>query len=120
MENVIFENILSMTRGDTAKFKFQRKDSEGNVIETKADKCWFSVKTNDTQQNVVIQKTIEDMDFSEEDFFYRLTIEPNDTNNLQYGDYVYDVEVIQDNYKKTISKGQFIIEYEVTFINNEV
>ena len=118
MDNTI--NVMSMTRGDTAKFKFQRIDAEGHPITTIADKCWFSVKTNDTQQNVVIQKTIEDMDFSTEDYFYRFTIDPSDTNELQYGDYVYDVEIIQDDYKQTISKGQFILDYEVTFINNEV
>lgn len=113
------ENILTMTRGDTEIFKFQRLDLNGDPILTEANKCWFSVKNTDNEQQVVLQKTIEDMTFDEEGW-YRFTINPQDTNELQYGDYVYDVEVIQDGYKQTISKGQFIIEYEVTFVNNEV
>ena len=108
-----------MTRGDTSKWKFQRLDKDGHPITVIADKCWFSVKTNDMQQNTVIQKTIDDMTFDESGF-YHFTIEPEDTNNLQYGDYVYDIEIIQSDYKQTISKGEFILDYEVTFVNNEV
>lgn len=110
---------MEITRGDTSKWKFRRLDMDGEPILERADKCWFSVKTGDMQENTVIQKTIDDMEFNE-DGFYSFTIEPEDTNNLQYGNYVYDIEVIQGNYKQTISKGEFIINYEVTFVNNEV
>lgn len=110
---------MEMTRGDTSKWKFQRLDMNGDPITVRADYCWFSVKTNDMKKETVIQKTIEDMEFGE-DYYYRFTINPEDTNNLQYGEYVYDVEVIQEGYKQTISKGTFTLDYEVTFVNNEV
>lgn len=113
------ENKISMTRGDTARWKFQRLDANGNPIKAIADYCWFTVKTNDMKKETILQKTIDNMEFGE-DYFYRFTIEPEDTNNLQYGDYVYDLEVIQEDYKQTISKGIFTLEYEVTFVNNEV
>lgn len=110
---------MKIIRGDTKCFKFQRT-SNGEPIETKAEKIYFSVKNTSKNNDVIFQKTIEDMTF-DENFFYHFIIYPEDTNNLQYGDYVYDIEVkIGSNYVKTISRGPFIIDYEVTFAGNEV
>lgn len=108
---------ISITRGDTKQFKFQRK-SNGQVITTEADEIFFTVKRNNNVENFVFQKTIDDMDFDEE-YFYHFTINPEDTNNLPYGTYAYDIEVKIDNYVKTIALGNFEITKEVTFYTNE-
>lgn len=111
---------MEMTRGDSGYFYFQRLDDNGDPITVKADHCWFTVKTNDMQKEPVIQKTIEDMTF-DDDGTYHITILPEDTNELQYGEYIYDIEVLnEDGYKKTISKGIFELTWESTFANNEV
>ena len=109
---------LSIIRGDTIPLKFQRKDNEGNVIMIEADKAYFTVKKNVSQTNVLIQKTLDDMTLDEEGV-YHFTILPEDTDGLDYGTYVYDLEIIQNEIVTTISRGEFIIESEVTFAENE-
>ena len=112
---------MKIIRGDTGFYKFQRKNENGEPILLKADKMYFTVKQNYNTSKILFQKTIDDITFDSEGY-YHLTINPSDTDNLDYGNYVYDIEVIQedDNYKKTISKGAFIVEKEVTFVGNEV
>ena len=110
--------MIKIVRGDTNYFKFERKDDEGNVITTKASKLYFTVKNTYNSSDVKIQKTIEDMEFNEG--VYTFTIDGNDTDDLSYGTYKYDLEVVEDNYKKTISIGDFVIEKEVTFTEDEV
>lgn len=108
---------MNITRGDTAVYSFTRKDANGNPITIQADKIYFTVKTNYYIDEFVLQKTIEDMTFDAGK--YTFTIEPEDTENLNYGNYVYDIEVITDDYKQTISIGTFTITDEVTFTINE-
>lgn len=111
---------LRIIRGDTYQYKFQRKNSDGTPILVEADKIFFTVKKSEEDKDFVLQKTIEDMTFDEEGF-YHFTIEPEDTDGLKYGDYVYDIEIIMDRgkYKKTRKRGVFKIDYEVTFVENE-
>ena len=112
-------NYLRVTRGDTAKFHFHREDAEGETITFKADKIFFSVKNKPEQSEVVFQKTIDDMEFDEE-YEYHFTIEPEDTDPLNFHDkYYYDLEVIDDGVKTTISYGRFILDPEVTHAGNE-
>ena len=111
--------MIEITRGDTAQFKFQRKDNDGNPILSVATKVYFTIKKHYSFSNFVLQKTIDDMTF-DEDGYYHFTINPQDTNELSFGEYEYDIEVIVDDYKQTISKGVFKITKEVTHANNEV
>lgn len=108
-----------MTRGDSATFHFHREDADGKVITTEATKIFFTVKSNAEDEGFVIQKTIGDFVF-DEDSEYHFTINPDDTNELTYGDYIYDLEVIrEDGSKQTISKGTFTLTWESTWASNE-
>lgn len=109
---------IEIIRGDTNKFSFIRKDAEGETIPQQADAIYFTVKESWTTQEYLIQKTLLDMTFT--DGKYEFTIEPEETDNLEYGTYVYDLEVIQEGYKQTISRGTFKITEEATFATNEV
>ena len=109
--------MLKVIRGDTNIFKFTRKDSEGNTITQKANALYFTIKSDCFTNKVLIQKTIDDMTF--ENGVYTFTIDGNDTDNLNYGFYKYDLEVVEEEYKQTISIGDFVIEEEVTFTSNE-
>lgn len=111
---------MEIIRGDTYVFKFKRKDADGEVILNKARHLYFTVKKNYNSDEVIIQKTIDDMTFDDETGYYTFRIEPSDTDGLKYGDYVYDIEVKQNDYTKTIIKGSFIIKSEVTFVGDEV
>ena len=37
---------MELIRGDTLKLKFQRKNKNGEVIKTKPDKLYFTVKSS--------------------------------------------------------------------------
>ena len=113
---------IAMTKGDTATFHFHREDADGKVIITKADKVFFTVKKYNTTKDtaVVFQKTIEDMDFDDNNHEYHFTINPEDTDQMEHRvQYIYDLEVIANGIKTTIAKGRFELEYEVTAAGDE-
>lgn len=114
--------IKEITRGDTKSFKFQRrKKGTGEVITQKADKAFFTVKTSVYSKNYLFQKRLDNgISYNEQDNYYRFTIEPSDTDELDFDDYVFDIEVIANNRKKTISKGTLTVTTEVTDAGNEV
>lgn len=109
---------MEITRGDTKALYFQRKVN-GEPILTEAQEVYFTIKNNYYEKNYLIQKTLDDMTFDEEGK-YHFVINPEDTDKLNYGDYVFDIEVKTDTYTKTIAKGIFKITEEVTFVENEV
>lgn len=111
--------MIKQTRGDTRSYKFTRLDPQGEVITTIPDALYFTVKTSYDVQTPVIQKTIDNMAMGE-DGTWRFTIEASDTNDLAYGTYVYDIEVINNGAVTTISKGKFVLEGESTWAVNEV
>ena len=111
--------IIKQIRGDTKQYNFTRLNSEGAAITTTPDAMYFTVKTSFDVQTPVFQKTLNNMEM-DADGTWRFTVEASDTNNLSYGTYVYDVEVIDDGAVTTISRGKFILEGESTWAVNEV
>lgn len=109
---------MNLIRGDTGRFSFQRKDAEGHAITTIADAVYFTVKKKNTAADYIIQKKLEDMTF-DNDGTYHFVIEPEDTDNQKYGEYVFDIEVTQNGDVSTIAYGTFIIDPEVTFESNK-
>lgn len=106
-------------RGDTKRFKFQLKDSEGNVlILSDSDQLYFTVKDNSRSNTVLIQKKIgSGIVYS--DGYYYVTINPSDTNNLDYRSYGYDIELKSDGIVKTLIIGEITLTEEYTFATNE-
>lgn len=108
---------IRFTRGDTYAFRFQRKNANDEIIKTKAEKMWFSVKKSYTSSDILIQKTLDEgITFNEEDYTYHVLINSIDTRDFKYGDYVFDIQVMNEETVQTIAKGKFIIENEVTTI----
>lgn len=113
---------MNFTRGDTYDFKFQRKNKKTKeVITEKPDNMYFTVKVNDTVDDFIFQKKLSNntITYDEETYYYSITIESTDTDNLPYGIYYYDIEVITGTKVKTIAKGSISIESEITFASNE-
>lgn len=110
---------ITMHRGDTKQLKFVRM-SGGEPITSQADQIYFTVKraVNPLPKEPVLQKTIDDMVFDEE-YYYHLTIEPEDTDELEFGDYDFDIQITADGVKHTTC-GTLQITKEVTFAENEV
>lgn len=110
---------MRIIRGDSKTFTFQRKNKNGEVIVEKPDKMYLTIKQNEYEKQALIQKTFDDGIRFENSTYY-VDFMPEDTDDLSFGDYVYDIEIINGDVKKTIKKDTFIIESEVTHKENEV
>lgn len=115
---------IELVQGDTSGiYKFQRKYKGGGVITTLPQKMWITFKKSTNYTEAVFQKTLDDgIEFSEDDYYYRFQILPNDTNNLCCDTYGYDIAIINEiGEKKTLLKnGVLKIEDHYTHKNNEV
>lgn len=107
---------MKITRGDSKRYKFQRLNSEGEVIEEQADRVFFTAKKLPQCSKVAFQKKLGDgITFDEESFFYYIDITPEDTKGLDFGDYGFDIEVQNgENYVKTICVGKLNVGVEYT------
>lgn len=110
---------MKIIRGDSKTFIFQRKDKDNNVITEKPNKMYLTIKQNEYEKQALIQKTFDNGIRFEEDTYY-VDFVPEDTDNLSFGEYVYDIEIINGDFVKTIKKDTFVIESEITHKENEV
>lgn len=113
--------MITIIRGDSKTFKFKRKNTSNEVITAKPDKMYITFKRNSVSKDVLFQKTLDDgIEYDSTTYYYSFTINPEDTDNLSYGVYDYDIEIITNNKKKTILVDKLKITKEVTFTENEV
>lgn len=102
-------NNISMIRGDSGVFIITITDTNGTPVElTDGDGLTFTLRRTPRSPTIVLQKTITDG---------TLTINPSDTQDMQFGSYVYDVELKRaDGYVDTIiPPHEFLILEEVTY-----
>lgn len=111
---------MKIIRGDYKNISFVRKDMNGVVIEEIPEKVYFTVKSDVYSDKVLIQKTLEDGITVDDDFVYHIELTASDTDDLQFGEYVYDIEIKNGDKPKTIKKGTLTIDGEVTHANDEV
>lgn len=52
---------MKQIRGDTRKYYFQRKNADGEVITSRPDSLYFTVKKDYRAEDFLIQKTLDDM-----------------------------------------------------------
>lgn len=86
-------NKIEFVRGDTYFISRYLEDKDGNVliIDPETDEMIFTMK-KDVESAEIIKKTLADIQvFS--DGKYMITIEPEDTQELDFGKYGYDIEV---------------------------
>lgn len=111
---------LSLNRGTSLGLKAQRIDADGNVIMQRAEEIYFTVKNKWTDTTYVIQKSLSDMTFDQQGY-YHFTIAPEDTEQLSYGQYVWDFTAVEDNeaYRAKPAHGYFVIGNSAGWIINE-
>jgi hypothetical protein len=110
---------MRIIRGDNEIIPFQRKTESDELIMEIPDKMYLTIKRNEYEKQALIQKTLEN-GITFEDGTYNVEFLPEDTDNLSFGIYLYDIEIIKDGKKKTIKKGEFVIDSEITHKENEV
>lgn len=104
---------LSMTRGDSKTITVSCKDQNGNkIILDTGDTVYFTVKRNPMVSEILIQKIITI--FNEGDAI--IEIEPEDTENLSFGGYQYDIQWVSSAGRVTtiVKPSNFLIEPEIT------
>lgn len=103
------ENTIHLTRGDSAVLLLKiRKDDDTEYELQAGDSVLFTVKNSVYDTAVIMQKKLTGG---------AIKLNPDDTKNLQYGTYYYDVELTQsDGFVATVIGPQkLIIEPEVTY-----
>ena len=106
----ITNSEIKLTRGDSATILVQIKDLNGDIYNLEpGDKLLFTMKRNCNTTEIVIQKDITSDSI--------INITHDDTKNLDYGSYIFDVQCTLANGKvyTVIEPHLFIIENEVTF-----
>ena len=105
---------ISMTRGDSEAIKVTVKDTLGNIIPlVTGDTIHFTVRESIRHTTKIIEKIITEFD----DGQALITINPQDTNNLSFASYVYDIQLTKENgtVKTIIRPSQLTITGEVTY-----
>ena len=104
----IVNNVISLTRGDTARFNIILKDTNGGFYTPiTGDILTMTVKQSISDTTEVFQIDAVDSEF---------TILPEHTSNLSFGTYFYDIQLTLDNgdINTVIPISQFKVEEEVT------
>lgn len=105
------DNAIHLTRGDTARFQIDRAKnlaSNEDYIFAPEDTVRLTIKKTENSDTILVQKVI-----SGGQLFH---IEPQDTKELKFGSYTYDVELttaMGDVYT-VVGPAEFEITKEVT------
>lgn len=111
---------ITMARGDIEACPFDITDSNGQLLDIDFDEIYFTVKRNFSDRTFLFQKrlgagTIEKIETGK----YTFTIEPNDTDYLSFGKYVFDIELLYENEIKKTFTGILTLTEESTHYVNE-
>jgi len=106
---IIDGTTIIMTRGDTLRVELVLEDLDGNpYIPAEDDVIRFAVKKHYLDTNPLIHKIIPNDTLL-------LTLKPEDTKQLYFGDYVYDIEITYEDgdVDTFIPNASFILKEEV-------
>lgn len=111
---------LEFVRGDTKPLKFQIKDNNGNILKMDLDdELIFTIKKNYNTKKIILQKKISDGSIHYDSGYYFITLTHEDTANLKYSTYVYDIQLMSGEIVVTLILGTITLTEEVTHIENE-
>lgn len=121
---------LAINKDNNCKLNVQFFNNDNEIIKFEDNAIvYFTVKENYENNEYLFQKTTnKGITYDEEKKNYIIEIETEDTKNLEYKDYVYDITVVRntglesayDKEKTTVLIGNLKIGYITTFEENEV
>ena len=105
---------LAMIRGDSESITLSLKDGEAVISFVPGDTVYFTVKISSAVDKKALQKTITEFN---EDGNCIIEIAPNDTKDLGFRSYVYDIQLNRfDGTVTTIVPcSKFVVLEEVTY-----
>lgn len=109
-------NKIVLTRGDSACIELTIKDAEGNDYDYSGDTVVFGVKRSVNDKECVLTIPVTDN---------KITFTPEMTKNMQFGDYLYDVQLTHTEEAEeegeedvvsvytVIAAAKFVVGYEI-------
>lgn len=101
---------LTITRGDTLQFAVEISGLDG--AEVSAMK--FTCKENINDSTFLFQKTLDSGITKIDDTHYKVRVRPDETKNLEIGNYYYDLEMTANDDVYTLLKGRLKVEFDIT------
>ena len=106
-------------RGDTCPVSFDITDKNGNELDFTNTEVYFTLKKNYNTTSYILQKKKSTSGITIEGKKGSLVLTHNDTAELNYGNYVYDIQIKSGDYVKTLVLGTITLTNESTFKANE-
>lgn len=111
---------IEFPRGDTCPVEFCLTDKAGNIlIPTEKDEIYFTVKKSYNARDFILQKRFSYKELEVYGDKINFILSHEDTANLKYGNYVYDIQLMSGDYVKTLVLGTMILTNEATWRPNE-
>ena len=113
---------IIMPRGDLYPVRFQIYETETELTSIDFTQIYMTCKRNNKERTPLFQKSLSAGSIEKiADGDYMFYIEPEDTNNLQFGEYTFDIELINDDPRiKQTMTGTLRLAEETTWAENEV
>lgn len=112
---------ITMARGDLEIRQFRILDTDGEPFTDALDEIYFTVKREAAFPDYVIQKRLGNGEIVPMgDGVYQFTIEPEDTDGLEFRSYDFDIELVINGQLKKTYLGRLNLLKEVTHAVNEV
>lgn len=109
---------ISMPRGDMRAERFTLMLNNSPYIDL--DEIFFTVKKSVNHKTPLIQKKLSNGTITLDNESFKFVILPEDTDDLDYGHYVFDIELVKAGEIKQTFVGGLELTSEVTFAENEV
>lgn len=110
---------ISMPRGDMREQAFSVKLNQEPFVD-EFDEIYFTVKKNFKDKNFLFQKRMTTGEIEPvENGMYQFVILPEDTNDLNFDDYVFDIELVINGRLKRTYVGTLSLTPESTYACNE-
>lgn len=107
-------------RGDTCPVSFRLTDSNGEPLTpTSSTEIYFTVKKNFSTSTAILQKRKSLGEITVNNDVCSFVLTHSDTASLNYGTYVYDIQIKENDYVKTILIGNLTLTNESTHLSNE-
>ena len=111
---------VSMPRGDIKLVRFLVQNLDDSQVTVSFTEIYFTVKKTANDREYYFQKKLTTggiVKLAPGD--YQVRIEPEDTQNMKYGNYKFDIQITYENQVKETFVGDFVLTEEITHPENE-
>ncbi len=111
---------ITLPRGDIRQITFMVESADGIPYDGEITEIYFTVKRYYSEKAAILQKKLSTGEIiSDGDGQYHFTLYPEDTDNLQFTKYAFDIEIVGGSTLKQTFVGELELTMEVTHAGNE-